>query len=200
MCRVSLIRFPLTFGRVESANETTGEEKKIIAALLGKLYVSPASSEELTRDLYALVCEAVENGLLTDATSRNSLYKLHVGLGKIVNQLDAAAVAAQMNSAEGQVQRYRRSVSRASSVGLGSVAGAGAGNNAGREGSVVSSRAGSVIKEEDEEEEEATVVLSRTEPVMKSIEEDDAEEDGDDKSLVSELLDEDEEDEGEDTL
>ncbi|KAK4639692.1 chromosome condensation complex Condensin, subunit G [Podospora bellae-mahoneyi] len=176
------------------------EEKKIIAALLGKLYVSPASSEELTRDIYALVCEAVENGLLTDATSRNSLYKLHVGLGKIVNQLDAAAVAAQMNSAEGQVQRYRRSVSRASSVGLGSVAGAGAGNNAGREGSVVSSRAGSVIKEEDEEEEEATVVLSRTEPVMKSIEEDDSEEDGDDKSLVSELLDEDEEDEGEDTL
>lgn len=30
---------------------------------------------------------AVEENLLSDATSRNALYKIHVSLGKIVNQL-----------------------------------------------------------------------------------------------------------------
>lgn len=42
----------------------------------------------MIRDLYADVSEAVEDGLLTDATSRNALYKVHVSLGKIVNTLD----------------------------------------------------------------------------------------------------------------
>lgn len=64
------------------------EEKKLIATLLGKLYISPGSSEDRLREAYTEVSEAVEDGLLTDATSRNALYKLHVGLGKIVNTLD----------------------------------------------------------------------------------------------------------------
>lgn len=42
----------------------------------------------MIRDLYADVSEAVEEGLLSDATSRNALYKIHVSLGKIVNTLD----------------------------------------------------------------------------------------------------------------
>ncbi|RDA87293.1 hypothetical protein CP532_1343 [Ophiocordyceps camponoti-leonardi (nom. inval.)] len=64
------------------------EEKKLIASLLGKLHVSPGSSEETIRQLYAEVSEAVSDGLLSDATSRNALYKLHVSLGKVVNGLD----------------------------------------------------------------------------------------------------------------
>ena len=32
--------------------------------------------------------EAVEEGLISDATSRNALYKIHVSLGKIVNSMD----------------------------------------------------------------------------------------------------------------
>ncbi|KHN97665.1 Armadillo-type fold protein [Metarhizium album ARSEF 1941] len=64
------------------------EEKKLVAGLLSKLYISPGSSEALIRDLYADVSDAVEDGLLSDAASRNSLYKIHVGLGKIVNTLD----------------------------------------------------------------------------------------------------------------
>ncbi|KAI1409558.1 condensin subunit Cnd3 [Hypoxylon sp. FL1857] len=63
------------------------EEKKVIAPLLGKLYISPASSEEKIRDLYEDITAAVEGNLLSDATSRNALYKIHVSLGKIVNQL-----------------------------------------------------------------------------------------------------------------
>ncbi|KAI0103081.1 condensin subunit Cnd3 [Hypoxylon sp. NC0597] len=63
------------------------EEKKVIAPLLGKLYISPASSEEKIRSLYEDVSAAVEENLLSDATSKNALYKIHVSLGKIVNQL-----------------------------------------------------------------------------------------------------------------
>lgn len=69
---------------------TTEEEKKIIAPLLGKLYVSPISSEDKVRGLYGEVSDAVEGQLLSDATGRNALYKIHVSLGKIVNGLDAA--------------------------------------------------------------------------------------------------------------
>ncbi|KAI1773694.1 condensin subunit Cnd3 [Hypoxylon cercidicola] len=63
------------------------EEKKVIAPLLGKLYISPASTEDKIRDLYEDVSTAVEENLLSDATGRNALYKIHVSLGKIVNQL-----------------------------------------------------------------------------------------------------------------
>ncbi|KAI1372965.1 condensin subunit Cnd3 [Hypoxylon crocopeplum] len=82
------------------------EEKKVIAPLLGKLYVSPASSEDKIRSLYEDVSAAVEENLLSDATSRNSLYKIHVSLGKIVNQLGE------------QDKMSRRSVSRAVSLAL----------------------------------------------------------------------------------
>lgn len=63
------------------------EEKKILAPLLGKVYVSPASSEDKLRDLYAEVSTAVDDKLLSDATGRNALFKIHVSLGKIVNAL-----------------------------------------------------------------------------------------------------------------
>ncbi|KAK6193055.1 hypothetical protein LQW54_012840 [Pestalotiopsis sp. IQ-011] len=66
-------------------------EKKVVATLLGKLYVSPTSSEEKIRSLYEDVNAAVEENLLSDATSRNALYKIHVSLGKIVNQLSEQA-------------------------------------------------------------------------------------------------------------
>ncbi|KND91488.1 Condensin complex subunit 3 [Tolypocladium ophioglossoides CBS 100239] len=64
------------------------EEKKLVAGLLGKLHVSPGSSEDKIRELYADVSEAVEEGLVSDATSRNALYKIHVSLGKIANNLE----------------------------------------------------------------------------------------------------------------
>ncbi|UKZ79364.1 hypothetical protein TrVFT333_007115 [Trichoderma virens FT-333] len=63
-------------------------EKKLVAGLLGKLYVSPNSSEEKLRETYDVICEAIEEGLVTDTTGRNALLKIHVSLGKIVNSLD----------------------------------------------------------------------------------------------------------------
>ncbi|ODA82693.1 hypothetical protein RJ55_01201 [Drechmeria coniospora] len=81
----------LDFGRDVLERLRTGiskEEKKIVAGLLGKLHISPGSSEEKIRALYEQVSEMVDEGLIVDATSRNALYKVHVSLGKIVNNLD----------------------------------------------------------------------------------------------------------------
>ncbi|KAI5860530.1 condensin subunit Cnd3 [Durotheca rogersii] len=89
------------------------EEKRVIAALLGKLYISPASSEEKLRALYDDVSAAVEEGLVSDATSRNALYKIHVSLGKIVNLLAAAAAAA---AEDNDRLSSRRSASRSVSL------------------------------------------------------------------------------------
>ncbi|KAI6431674.1 hypothetical protein MCOR21_003824 [Pyricularia oryzae] len=86
------------------------EEKKVMAALLGKLYVSPTSAEDKIRETYAQMSEAVENQLVSDTTGRNALYKIHVALGKIVNNLDQQ---------QQQMEGYgRRSMSRSTCVGL----------------------------------------------------------------------------------
>lgn len=67
-------------------NTNIEQEKKILAPLLAKLHISPASTEALTRDIYDEVCLAVDDKKFSlDATGRNSLYKIHVSLGKIVN-------------------------------------------------------------------------------------------------------------------
>jgi condensin complex subunit 3 len=63
------------------------EEKKVLAPLLGKIHVSPASTEEKLRELYSEVSTAVDDKVISDATGRNALYKIHVSLGKIVNSL-----------------------------------------------------------------------------------------------------------------
>ncbi|KAH8649637.1 nuclear condensing complex subunit [Tricladium varicosporioides] len=66
---------------------TSREEKKSLAPLLAKLYVSPSSTETLIRGVYDEVSIAVDEKLIVDATGRNALYKIHVSLGKIVNSM-----------------------------------------------------------------------------------------------------------------
>ncbi|KAG6042202.1 hypothetical protein E4U41_003948 [Claviceps citrina] len=84
------------------------EEKKLIAGLLGKLHVSPSSSEAKLRDLYAAVSDAVQDGLVSDATSRNSLYKIHVSLGKIVNSMDDRQQSNRRTSRSVSVNKERQ--------------------------------------------------------------------------------------------
>ena len=69
----------------------TEEEKKVLAPLLAKLHISPASTEPLIREIYQEVSTAIEDKLISDATGRNALYKIHVSLGKIVNNLTEVA-------------------------------------------------------------------------------------------------------------
>ncbi|KAK4138239.1 ARM repeat-containing protein [Trichocladium antarcticum] len=162
------------------AGNVPKDEKKTLAALLGKLYISPASSPDKSRDAYAQICAAVDAQLLSDTAGRNALYKIHVSLGKLVNALDAAAGAGDAR-ARGSGSGSG-SVSRASSVGLG-----GGGPVPRPEAAPAGSLREVEIKEEEEEEEgdgddsEGTVV-------RKSSAE---------QSLVSELLSEEEEEEEE---
>ncbi|EAA33696.1 ARM repeat-containing protein [Neurospora crassa] len=162
------------------------EEKRIMAALLAKLYIPSGSSSSnpsspiKIRDVYALVTNAVENNLLSDATSRNALYKVHVSLGKIVNALDAAAEQDAANNAAGRhasiasgATTHRRSASRAGSVApsrAGSVAppaseasGGGGGGAVSRAGSVAPSASGATaapVNSRKRKEREVSVGVS----------------------------------------
>ncbi|KAL6850871.1 chromosome condensation complex Condensin, subunit G [Amphichorda felina] len=132
-------------------SNVTREEKKVVASLLGKLYISPGSSEDRLREAYTEVGCAVDDGLLTDATSRNALYKIHVSLGKVVNALD--------ENQPGNLRASTRSVSVATD------------RQPTEERSVVGEPG--IL---EEEEEEQTVVLKKEQD---SIMDDGATEDGD---------------------
>jgi condensin complex subunit 3 len=61
--------------------------------------VSPASTEEKLREVYDEVSVAVDDKLISDATGRNALYKIHVSLGKIVNSLTEKTSRSRKSSA-----------------------------------------------------------------------------------------------------
>ncbi|KAK0753024.1 nuclear condensing complex subunit [Schizothecium vesticola] len=165
------------------------EEKKILSSLLTKLYVSPASSEHKIRDVYADVCDAVDAQLLADAASRNALYKIHVALGKIVNALDAAVPPAAVGSG------FRRSVSRATSLGVEDKTVVSSGTSAGERTVVMGGGGGGGIKEEEEEEEEEDGEESKDgTTIMRTVVEGTVME-GVEDSLVDELLTDEEEEE-----
>ncbi|KAI1007944.1 Condensin complex subunit 3 [Podosphaera aphanis] len=71
--------------RLESS--ISREEKKYLAPLLAKLHISAGSTPSLLCDTYNLVCEAIDNKLVSDTAGRNALLKIHVSLGKIVNSM-----------------------------------------------------------------------------------------------------------------
>lgn len=81
------------------ANDFLEDEKKAIAPLLAKLHISPASTEEKLCEVYDEVSAAVDGKLISDATGRNALYKIHVSLGKIVNTLTEKSSRSRKSSA-----------------------------------------------------------------------------------------------------
>lgn len=66
------------------------EEKKPLGPLLAKLHISPASTPALLQETYEVVAVAVDEKLISDATGRNALFKIHVSLGKIANMARAS--------------------------------------------------------------------------------------------------------------
>lgn len=192
----------------------TEEEKKTIAPLLGKLYISPYSAEEKIRDLYEEISSAVEDNLLNDATGRNALFKIHVSLGKIVNQLNEQ----QQLEKSREHNRFRSSMSRSVTGSVADRSSVAGGSVAGDEKSAVEimmDEKDATIMEEDggDEDEKSVVSSSRGGGARKikkeeiSDEEDDAGDasddtvrqhekkkqkpdvdDGDNESLVEELL------------
>ncbi|RDW88233.1 hypothetical protein BP6252_00265 [Coleophoma cylindrospora] len=160
----------------------TKEEKKVLAPLFGKLYISPTSTESKIRETYQEICTAVDEKLISDATGRNSLYKIHVSLGKIVNALTEKEKVSGRKSVLGQSIRSsveRSSVER-SSVGRSSA-----------ERSIVDPDDKTVM--EDDDRSEATM---RAESVAKTVEDDEGtivpDADTTKDSLVDDLLSDDE--------
>lgn len=150
----------------------TEEEKKVVAALLGKLYISPASTEEKLRELYAEVSDAVETNLISDTTGRNALYKIHVSLGKIVNNLD------QQKEAGFRRSTASRSVSLAPEPAA--------------EDRTMVGQEPQIKEEEEDEDNESRLEADDSNDTVKPKSEDVTEAgDGDGDSLVSELLDDD---------
>lgn len=148
----------------------TEEEKKVVAALLGKLYISPASTEEKLRELYGEVSDAVETNLISDTTGRNALYKIHVSLGKIVNNLD------QQKEAGFRRSTASRSVSLAPEPAA--------------EDRTMVGQEPQIKEEEEDEDNESRLEADDSNDTVKPKSED-VTEAGDGDSLVSELLDDD---------
>lgn len=80
-----------TLERVSSSS-CNKEEKKVLCAMLGKLYIPAEATPEKLRELYELVAQAIGDKVATDAPSRNALNKLELSLGKIVNELERDGV------------------------------------------------------------------------------------------------------------
>jgi condensin complex subunit 3 len=88
------------------------DERKPLLSLLSKLFIAPSSSsstksddaEENLTTLHALVAEAVEGKLGTDATQRNYLAKLELSLTKRLGDVELVTqVADQSSHSEGTV-------------------------------------------------------------------------------------------------
>jgi condensin complex subunit 3 len=78
----------------------------MLAPLLAKLHISSASTESLLREVYQEVCDAIEEKVISDAAGRNALYKIHVSLGKIVNNMSGKVANGRKSSvplAEGMI-------------------------------------------------------------------------------------------------
>lgn len=169
-CPKCMTHVPIHFHMATDTIAITEDEKKVVAALLGKLYISPASTEEKLRELYAEVSDAVETNLISDTTGRNALYKIHVSLGKIVNNLDQAKEAG-----------FRRSTA-SRSVSL-------APEPAAEDRTMVGQEP-QIKEEEEEEDNESRLEADDSNDTVKPKSED-VTEAGDGDSLVSELLDDD---------
>jgi condensin complex subunit 3 len=78
-------------------SHATEDERKALASIFAKLYVTANADPEKLRTLQDLVTEAVDDKVLSDAPSRNSLSKLQAALTKV-----AATAAAAATVPEGQ--------------------------------------------------------------------------------------------------
>lgn len=174
------------------ANSRSPEvEKKAVAALLGKLYISPYSTEEKTRELFAEVSEAVEQNLISDTTGRNALYKIHVSLGKIVNALDQAKEAGMRRGSRSSMSRSESLVpeehavnreERAATVGTEPQIKE---EEEGEDGVSVAESVANAQEEDDDSGAEGTVIHTNTDNDAMKVEVNDGD------SLVSDLLDDD---------
>ena len=92
----------------------TEEEKKVIVAMLAKLYISANSKTDKLQSTIELVAEAIDDKIAQDAASRNALNKLHSALSKVLKDADKVTPA----EADGLIDVLEQKV-EASSLGNG---------------------------------------------------------------------------------
>lgn len=82
-------RFPRVASLSCADNCLIGEERKAILTVLGKLYITSNSSVDKLQATTDLAAEAVNAKIAPDATSRNSLSKLHHALTRACGEVDS---------------------------------------------------------------------------------------------------------------
>ena len=79
---------------------STGEEKKVLASMAGKINVTAASDPEKLQTLLDLTAEAIDLKVASDAPSRNALTKLHAGLVKTISETKSSGIKSQESDKE----------------------------------------------------------------------------------------------------
>ena len=65
----------------------TEEDKKTLASMLGKLYVTANSSPEKLSTVNELVIEAIDGKIASEAASKTALNKLHLAVSKALQEV-----------------------------------------------------------------------------------------------------------------
>ncbi|KAE8447839.1 hypothetical protein EG329_010068 [Mollisiaceae sp. DMI_Dod_QoI] len=142
------------------ASGISREEKKVLAPMLAKLHISPASTPSLLKEIYNEVSLAIDDKLIADATGRNALFKIHVSLGKIANSLkeDADGTVSLKSSVNSRKGGVAPSVIDEEKTIL-SADGA----------EVVEGDKSELVKVEEEEEEEEGTIIGRRDSLMSEL-------------------------------
>ena len=80
-------------------------EKKVLASMLSKLYVTSNSTFSKLQKVFDLVTEAIDSKISNDVLSRNSLTKFHTALSKAIadNCATETATKTRESSAKGEM-------------------------------------------------------------------------------------------------
>ncbi|KAL8722817.1 MAG: hypothetical protein Q9225_000766 [Loekoesia sp. 1 TL-2023] len=92
------------------------EERKVLVAMLGKLYITSNSSVDKLRAVTDLVSEAIDAKIASDATTRNAFSKLHQALAKALGDVDLVRPGIEEQAADQMVGEIEIDVEERSHV------------------------------------------------------------------------------------
>lgn len=93
-------RLPQATSSSNANNSLVGEERKAVLTMLGKLYITSNSSVDKLQAATDLATEAIDAKIAPDATSRNSLSKLHQALTRARGEVDSVRPSVEDQAAD----------------------------------------------------------------------------------------------------